>query len=133
MIFGSIFMRKRYSMAQMVTFWPALVISSLRVDACGYQTSVVLVTVGVILATLSKPKGTVVISDSTTSLPADIQKYLTGIVMIVTSLFLTGILGILQEKTYQKYGPCWKEAVFYTVSHSWASNSLLAGTEPGRS
>jgi len=34
--------------------------------------------------------------------------------MLTISLFLTGILGVLQEKTYKKYGPCWKEGVFYT-------------------
>ena len=87
-------------------------------------------TVGVILATLSKPKATAVISDSTTSIPVDIRKYLTGIVMIVTSLLLTGVLGILQEKTYQEYGPCWKEAVFYTVG---AFKVAWQCTEPGHS
>jgi UDP-xylose/UDP-N-acetylglucosamine transporter B4 len=34
--------------------------------------------------------------------------------MLVASLLLTGLMGLLQEKTYRKYGPCWKEGVFYT-------------------
>ena len=28
---------------------------------------------------------------------------------------VTGMLGLLQERTYAKYGPCWREGVFYTV------------------
>ena len=35
--------------------------------------------------------------------------------MLTISLFTSGILGLLQEKTYTKYGPHWKEGVFYTV------------------
>ncbi|KAL0566441.1 hypothetical protein V5O48_015574, partial [Marasmius crinis-equi] len=42
------------------------------------------------------------------------SRYALGIGMLVVSLLLSGILGILQEKTYKKYGPCWKEGVFYT-------------------
>jgi len=34
--------------------------------------------------------------------------------MLTVSLLLTGVLGMLQEQTYIKYGPCWKEGVFYT-------------------
>jgi len=30
------------------------------------------------------------------------------------SLFLSGVLGILQEKTYKQYGAHWREGVFYT-------------------
>jgi hypothetical protein len=35
---------------------------------------------------------------------------------MVLSLFLSGLLGTLQEKTYRAYGPVWKEGLFYTVS-----------------
>lgn len=38
--------------------------------------------------------------------------------MLVISLFCTALLGLLQERTYKKYGPCWKEGVFYTVCSS---------------
>lgn len=34
--------------------------------------------------------------------------------MLIASLFATAILGILQERTYSIYGPCWREGVFYT-------------------
>lgn len=36
--------------------------------------------------------------------------------MLGVSSILTGILGVLQEQTYRKYGPCWREGVFYTVN-----------------
>lgn len=36
--------------------------------------------------------------------------------MLTASLLLTGVLGLLQERTYTKYGPCWREGLFYTVS-----------------
>ena len=34
---------------------------------------------------------------------------------MTASLFLTGALGLLQERTYSVYGPYWREGVFYTV------------------
>ncbi|KAJ4490494.1 UAA transporter [Lentinula aciculospora] len=71
--------------------------------------SVLVVSLGAILATLSKTS-----SASSTADLIDMQRYALGIVMIVTSLLLTGILGLLQEQTYKKYGPFWKEGVFYT-------------------
>ena len=46
---------------------------------------------------------------------ADLWRYSLGIGMLTVSLLCTGLLGVLQERTYQKYGPCWKEGVFYTV------------------
>ncbi|KAF9260389.1 UAA transporter [Marasmius fiardii PR-910] len=74
------------------------------------QISVLLVSVGVVLATLSKSSG----SRSKAEVSSDMKRYSIGIGMLVLSLLLTGILGIFQEKTYKKYGPCWKEGVFYT-------------------
>lgn len=95
MLFGYAFLRKQYTVVQVM--------------------SVVLVTVGVILATLSRPTGTKVTSDpAEPHSPVDIRKYTTGISMIIASLVCTGLLGVLQEKTYRTYGPCWKEGVFYT-------------------
>ncbi|THH32382.1 hypothetical protein EUX98_g1797 [Antrodiella citrinella] len=38
--------------------------------------------------------------------------------MLTLSLLLTGVLGMLQEVTYKKYGPHWKEGLFYTHSLS---------------
>ncbi|KAL5531339.1 hypothetical protein ACEPAG_4216 [Sanghuangporus baumii] len=70
--------------------------------------SVLLVTIGVIFASLSRPSSRVVNN-------ADGQKeYFLGIFMLTSSLLLTGVLGVLQEQTYNKYGPCWREGVFYT-------------------
>lgn len=45
--------------------------------------------------------------------------------MLTFSLLLTGALGMLQERTYSRYGPCWKEGVFYTVTSSLAMCSEL--------
>ena len=47
--------------------------------------------------------------------PAELKQYSVGIGMMVVSLLCTGILGMLQERTYRKYGPCWREGVFYMV------------------
>jgi UDP-xylose/UDP-N-acetylglucosamine transporter B4 len=49
-------------------------------------------------------------------------KYAFGILMLTVSSILTGFLGILQERTYTKYGPHWKEGLFYTVCVSPISN-----------
>lgn len=65
---------------------------------------------GVTLSTLSRPAS---LSQQSSD---DYRQYIIGISMLVTSSFLTGILGVLQEQTYKKYGPCWREGVFYTVS-----------------
>lgn len=65
---------------------------------------------GVIIATLSKTS-----SYSKSVTQDELHKYLLGIMMMIISLFCTGLLGLLQERTYKKYGPCWREAMFYTV------------------
>ncbi|TFK40700.1 UAA transporter [Crucibulum laeve] len=93
MLFGFLFLKKRYSLMQVM--------------------SVGIVTLGVVLATLSRPSSGSNASKST-STPEDMTRYFTGIGMLVVSLFCTATLGILQEQTYKKYGPCWKEGVFYT-------------------
>ena len=81
------------------------------------QASVLLVTLGVILATTSqptqsKPKDT---THNNVAKTVDLTRYSIGVAMLTVSLFLTGMLGLLQERTYTRYGPCWKEGVFYTV------------------
>jgi hypothetical protein len=78
------------------------------------QVSVLLVSGGVVLSALAKPQSTLRTS-------ADNAEYMTGILMLVASLVLSGMLGTMQEQTYQLYGPYWKEGVFYTV------RSLLCG------
>ncbi|KAK7460683.1 golgi uridine diphosphate-N-acetylglucosamine transporter [Stygiomarasmius scandens] len=90
MLFGFLILKRRYSLRQVF--------------------SVVMVSIGVVVATLSKSSS----KASSEEKSDDMHQYTIGIVMLVLSLVLSGILGILQEKTYKKYGPCWKEGVFYT-------------------
>lgn len=45
----------------------------------------------------------------------DASLYLIGVGLLVVSLVLSGILGTLQERIFQTYGPHWRESVFYTV------------------
>lgn len=69
-------------------------------------------TIGVMLATLSRPGAS---TKSETSDPRADLRYALGVLMMTASLFLTGALGLLQERTYSMYGPYWREGVFYTV------------------
>jgi len=88
MLFGYFFLKKLYTPLQI--------------------TSVSLVSMGVILTTFSRP------SNPTKWSSADLQQYAIGVSMLAVSSLLTGVLGMLQEQTYRKYGPCWREGVFYT-------------------
>jgi UDP-xylose/UDP-N-acetylglucosamine transporter B4 len=74
---------------------------------------VFLVSAGVVLATLARPSATK--KGDPIQSAEDVRKYTIGISMLFVSLVLTGIYGLLQERTYTTYGPCWKEGVFYTV------------------
>ncbi|KAJ7718130.1 UAA transporter [Mycena maculata] len=95
MIFGFLLAGRRYTIMQVV--------------------SVILVSAGVILATLARPSAAAAAKQSDpVQSAADLQKYTIGISMLVTSLVLSGLFGLLQERTYKTYGPCWKEGVFYT-------------------
>ncbi|KAI0629221.1 UAA transporter [Trametes polyzona] len=89
MLLGYVLLKKRYSLTQVA--------------------SVAFVSAGVVLATLSRPSA----PKSTGELP-DVRRYSIGVFMLTVSLLLTGILGVLQERTYTRYGPHWKEGVFYT-------------------
>jgi UDP-xylose/UDP-N-acetylglucosamine transporter B4 len=72
-----------------------------------------IVSIGAILAALSRPPvpSRKIMGD----VSQDSRKYTIGVMMLVASLLLTAALGLLQERTYKKYGPCWREGVFYTV------------------
>ncbi|KAI0641886.1 UAA transporter [Trametes meyenii] len=89
MLLGYFVLKKRYSLAQIA--------------------AVILVSAGVVLATLSRPS-----SPKSSGDPPDVARYSLGVSMLTFSLLLTGILGVMQERTYTKYGPHWKEGVFYT-------------------
>lgn len=45
----------------------------------------------------------------------DVASYVKGVTFMTLSVLLSGVLGTLQETTYRKYGPVWKEGLFYTV------------------
>lgn len=102
------------------------------------QACVVFVTIGVIIATTStrtsssppSPQSSSTSSTvntsafaSTNAPPIDLARYTTGIVMLSASLLLTGVLGMLQERTYTRYGPCWREGLFYTVRPPYSQSS----------
>jgi len=94
LLFGRFFLNKTYTYSQVA--------------------SVLLVSTGVVLATLSRPAS----PRSQITTPEDLTDYTIGISMLALSLILTGVLGMLQEVTYKKYGPHWKEGLLYTHSLS---------------
>ena len=80
--------------------------------------SVVLVTLGVIFTTLSgtmKPKPG--INANFVPRAGDIYQYFTGVVLLSIALVLSGLLGIVQDRTYSKFRGTgdtpWKESMFY--------------------
>jgi len=98
MLMGRILMGRRYTTLQVV--------------------SVIFVTLGVISTTLSgakKPKP----GFGTTSVPGvgDLHQYFTGIALLSAALVLSGLLGIVQDRTYSKFRGAddapWKESMFY--------------------
>ncbi|KAG8923678.1 golgi uridine diphosphate-N- acetylglucosamine transporter [Tulasnella sp. 418] len=73
--------------------------------------SVICVTVGVLVATLSKPSS----GRSSTEEVKDVYLYAIGVGMLAIATVLASTLGMLQERTYSKYGAhTWREGVFYT-------------------
>lgn len=93
--------------------WLFAILSQPNVDPShDSQVSVVLVSAGVIVATLSRPVSRYARTDG----GSDLSTYLTGIGFMALSLALSGALGVLQERAYKQYRAHWSEAVFYTVS-----------------
>ncbi|WVQ75157.1 hypothetical protein IAR50_004766 [Cryptococcus sp. DSM 104548] len=99
--------------------------------SAGQVSAGILITAGIILATLSKPKPPPIMriqndSMSTSSSPvskveetagrswisAD-HEYFLGIAILAGALVLSALLGLYQEQTYKVYGRQWKEALFY--------------------
>ncbi|KAF8339186.1 UAA transporter family-domain-containing protein [Cantharellus anzutake] len=81
--------------------------------------AVILVTIGVVTATLSKPAPPRIPFRHGVypPLPADspdTHLYAVGVGMMALGLVLSGILGAMQEKTFEWFGPHWREGVFYT-------------------
>ena len=80
--------------------------------------SVALVTLGVVITTLSgakKPKHG--INTNSASNVGDIYQYLTGIGLLSVALILSGLLGVVQDRTYSKFrrggDAPWEESMFY--------------------
>lgn len=86
------------------------------------KVAVALVSVGVVIATLSRPS-------SNMTATGDVSRYAIGVLMLIASLVCTGLLGMLQERTYRTYGPCWKEGVFYTVRQGHSNLAVLILTD----
>jgi solute carrier family 35 (UDP-xylose/UDP-N-acetylglucosamine transporter), member B4 len=74
--------------------------------------SVMVVTIGVVLTTLSA------IDQTNISSLEDQSSYLTGIMILLVALILSGLLGLVQDWTYGKFKPSgggntWQESMFY--------------------
>lgn len=91
MLLGFVFSSKRYNGTQLL--------------------AAIMVTFGVIATTTSK-------SSSSTTSQTDPKEYLLGIICLALSLLGSGLLGLLQERAFAKYGPHWKEGVFYNHAMS---------------
>ncbi|BEI84960.1 hypothetical protein CcaverHIS002_0503610 [Cutaneotrichosporon cavernicola] len=79
----------------------------------------VIITVGIVLATISAPRPPRKMSTvaSTTDTEAEYfsenVQYVAGIGLLSLALFLSAWLGLWQESTYRQYGNQWREALFY--------------------
>ncbi|KAM3588331.1 golgi uridine diphosphate-N-acetylglucosamine transporter [Umbelopsis sp. WA50703] len=89
MIMGWLLLNKRYSMGQI--------------------TAVVLVTIGVVWATIASTS-----VDNKKESASSGNNFALGIVILSVAMVLSACLGLLQEVTYRKYGKCWREGLFYT-------------------
>ncbi|QRV88654.1 UDP-N-acetylglucosamine transporter YEA4 [Ceratobasidium sp. AG-Ba] len=115
MTLGFVFSGKRYSKTQLL--------------------AALFVTVGVLTTTTAKPT-----SSSSSTSTYDPREYMLGVACLALSLLLSGCLGLFQERAFAKYGPHWKEGVFYThalslpiiclmwseIAHGW--HSLASST-----
>lgn len=107
MLTGYFLARKRYSFGQVIAG--------------------VVITVGIVLATVSAPRPPRSPASSASKAPQTDDKlseslqYALGIAMLSLALFLSAWLGLWQERTYRRYGNQWREALFYTVSRSISS------------
>lgn len=102
MVLGIIWMKKRYTNSQ--------------------KFAVIIVTLGVIYATTSAKANTQKSSPSSSSTRPNKSQdvstgdYAVGIVMLLSALVVSSVMGLVQESTYRKYGSEWREGLFYSVS-----------------
>ena len=109
MILGRYLLHRRYTSRQVVSVSSLQTLQKVPDPLTAQKLAVLLVSIGVSIASISAS------SSSNTSTVDLSTKYFYGILMLIASLFATAILGILQERTYKAYGPCWREGIFYTV------------------
>ncbi|EPS38590.1 hypothetical protein H072_7713 [Dactylellina haptotyla CBS 200.50] len=69
--------------------------------------SVLILTGGIILSAMSNAK---TMGESEHSLP----RFVTGLSILFVSQILAALMGVYFEQTYAKYGPNWREGLFYT-------------------
>ena len=154
MFIGRVFMGKRYTLQQIVHTFASLISPShptgrdppTRADGILFSSflsvrslakiALAVVSSGVVIATLSRPRAGPALPattnhTSTTGASAAVAHsdasrgtYTMGIAMLVASLICTGVHGALQERTYNRYGPHWRESVFYTVRAHAASTRV---------
>ncbi|CAO3673446.1 unnamed protein product [Rhizopus stolonifer] len=74
----------------------------------GQISGVMLVTVGVIWATLDNTSG------HTEDNSGSITEFSIGIILLMIVILLSAVMGLFQEVTYEKYGKHWREGLFYT-------------------
>ncbi|WVF68435.1 hypothetical protein IAT40_003200 [Kwoniella sp. CBS 6097] len=93
----------------------------------GQMLAGLLITVGIVVATMSAPRRpsrrihSSSSDQASTTADAHIgsshtvieKEYLAGIALLALALFLSALLGLWQEQTYGRYGRQWKEALFY--------------------
>eukprot|EP01102_Stenamoeba_stenopodia_P002900 TRINITY_DN127_c0_g1_i1.p1 TRINITY_DN127_c0_g1~~TRINITY_DN127_c0_g1_i1.p1 ORF type:complete len:387 (-),score=86.36 TRINITY_DN127_c0_g1_i1:125-1285(-) len=92
MCIGVLLLRRRYSLGEVI--------------------SVVILTSGVLLSTLaSLPPGAELNGFDFSS--GDLGTWLLGLVILGSSIVCTGLLGVLQDFSYKKYGKHWEEIMFY--------------------
>ncbi|PKK77157.1 UAA transporter [Rhizophagus irregularis] len=72
--------------------------------------AVVMVTMGVICATISSAKTNTKEGENSGSM----TDYVIGITLLSIALVLSSFMGLYQEVTYVKYGSNWREGLFYT-------------------
>lgn len=132
MIIGWVFGKKRYTGVQVVS---SLNLPSPRLELSRPQISVVMVTLGIILATVSappKPKGRppTIQSAPSSSYLSDHLQYALGIAVLSLALVISAFMGLFQEKTYGTYGrggAVWQESIFYSVGLlCWGDSSTQA-------
>ncbi|PSR81603.1 UAA transporter [Coniella lustricola] len=72
--------------------------------------AVVLLTIGVIIAAWSDAQT----KSNTDSKSGSAASFNTGLAILLVAQILSAIMGLYTEETYRKYGPRWKENLFYS-------------------